>query len=123
MPSLRAWRDDLPKPVERYLVHLLAKNPVGRPLSAQDAASSLASLARQYYPGEESEHEEPAPHDPEEAVSKAREYTMPYPPSSPSIALFKDGKVVHFVERHMIEGQSAQMIAKNLIGAFETYCN
>jgi len=48
---------------------------------------------------------------------------MPYPPSSPSIALFKDGKVVHFVERHMIEGQSAQMIAKNLIGAFETYCN
>jgi serine/threonine protein kinase len=73
LPSLRAWREDLPKPVERYLVHLLAKNPVGRPLSAQDAAASLASLARQYYPGEEGEHDEPAQIDPEEAVSKARE--------------------------------------------------
>ena len=58
-----------------------------------------------------------------EAVNQVRKHLLPYPPSSPSIALFKDGKVVHFVERHMIEGQSAQMIAKNLMGAFETYCN
>jgi len=48
---------------------------------------------------------------------------LPYPPSSPSIALFKNGQLVHFIERHMIEGRSAQMIAENLIGAFEQYCN
>lgn len=58
-----------------------------------------------------------------EAVSKVREYTTPYPPSSPSIALFKDGKLVHMVERHNIEGYTAKMIADNLINAFETYCN
>ena len=58
-----------------------------------------------------------------EAVSKVREYTMPYPPSSPSIALFKDGKLVHMVERHNIEGYTAKMIADNLMNAFETYCN
>ena len=58
-----------------------------------------------------------------EAVQKVREYMMPYPPSSPSIALFKDGQLVHMIERHMIEGRSAQMIAENLIGAFNTYCN
>ena len=58
-----------------------------------------------------------------EAVQAVREHLMPYPPSSPSIALFKDGQVVHFIERHMIEGRSAQMIAQNLISAFETYCN
>src|SRR6187402_2756270 len=46
-----------------------------------------------------------------EAVDKAREYTLPYPPSSPSMALFKDGKLVHFVERHQIEGNSAATIA------------
>ena len=57
-----------------------------------------------------------------EAVNKVREHLLPYPPSSPSIALFKDGKLVHFIERHMIEGRSAQMIAHNLIGAFEQYC-
>ncbi len=57
------------------------------------------------------------------AVSKAREYLLPYPPSSPSIALFKDGKLVHMLERHHIEGRSAQMIADNLIAAFSTYCN
>ena len=48
---------------------------------------------------------------------------LPYPPSSPAIALFKDGKMVHYIERHNIEGRSAHMIAENLIGAFETYCN
>jgi putative YphP/YqiW family bacilliredoxin len=48
---------------------------------------------------------------------------MPYPPSSPAIALFKDGELVHMIERHMIEGRSAQMIADNLIGAFDTHCN
>ena len=58
-----------------------------------------------------------------EAVKKLREHLLPYPPSSPSIALFKDGQLVHFVERHMIEGRSAQMIAENLIGAFEQHCN
>lgn len=57
-----------------------------------------------------------------DAVAKVREHLLPYPPSSPSVALFKDGKLVHFIERHMIEGRSAQMIAQNLIAAFEEYC-
>jgi putative YphP/YqiW family bacilliredoxin len=56
------------------------------------------------------------------AVDKAREYFIPYPPSSPSVALFKDGKLVHFIERHNIEGRSAQAIAYNLVQAFEAYC-
>ena len=58
-----------------------------------------------------------------EAVQALRQHLMPYPPSSPAIALFKDGQLVHFIERHQIEGRSAQMIAHNLIGAFEQYCN
>ena len=58
-----------------------------------------------------------------DAVKKIRERLLPYPPSSPSIALFKDGQLVHFIERHNIEGRSAQMIAQNLMGAFEEYCN
>jgi putative YphP/YqiW family bacilliredoxin len=58
-----------------------------------------------------------------EAVQAIRQHLLPYPPSSPSIALFKDGQLVHFIERHMIEGRSAQMIAHNLIGAFEQHCN
>lgn len=57
-----------------------------------------------------------------EAVAKAREYTLPYPPSSPSIALFKDGELVHFVERHHIEGRNAQMIGQHLVEVFEEYC-
>jgi putative YphP/YqiW family bacilliredoxin len=57
-----------------------------------------------------------------EAVSKAREFTLPYPPSSPSIALFKDGELVHFVERHHIEGRNAQMIGQHLVEVFEEYC-
>ncbi|ULQ53890.1 BrxA/BrxB family bacilliredoxin [Flavihumibacter fluvii] len=57
-----------------------------------------------------------------DAVKKIREHLLPYPPSSPSIALFKDGQLVHFIERHQIEGRSAQMIAHNLIAAFEQYC-
>lgn len=57
-----------------------------------------------------------------EAVNKIREHLLPYPPSSPSIALFKDGKLVHFLERHNIEGASAQMISNNLVAAFEEYC-
>ncbi|EOR95460.1 : hypothetical protein [Arcticibacter svalbardensis MN12-7] len=57
-----------------------------------------------------------------EAVDKARAYMLPYPSSSPSLALFKDGKLVHMIERHQIEGRPAQMIADNLIGAFEQYC-
>jgi putative YphP/YqiW family bacilliredoxin len=57
-----------------------------------------------------------------EAVDTARNYMLPYPPSSPAMALFKDGKLVHMIERHQIEGRPAQMIADNLIGAFEQYC-
>jgi putative YphP/YqiW family bacilliredoxin len=58
-----------------------------------------------------------------DAVKAVREHLVPYPPSSPSIALFKDGQLVHFIERHNIEGRSAQMIAENLMGAFEQHCN
>jgi putative YphP/YqiW family bacilliredoxin len=57
-----------------------------------------------------------------EATAQARKYTLPYPPSSPSIALFKDGILVHFIERHHIEGRSAEMIAENLKAAFEEFC-
>ena len=59
----------------------------------------------------------------EEAVRKIREHLLPYPPSSPSIALFKNGQLVHFIERHQIEGRPAQVIAHNLINAFESHCN
>ena len=58
----------------------------------------------------------------QEAVAKAREYTLPYPPSSPSIALFKDGELVHFVERHHIEGRNAEMIGNHLLEVFNEYC-
>ena len=58
-----------------------------------------------------------------EAVQSLRQHLMPYPPSSPAIALFKNGSLVHFIERHQIEGRSAQMIANNLISAFEQHCN
>ena len=58
-----------------------------------------------------------------EAVRKLREHLLPYPPSSPAIALFKNGQLVHFIERHQIEGRPAQMIANNLINAFEQHCN
>ena len=57
-----------------------------------------------------------------EATAQARKYTLPYPPSSPCIALFKDGELVHFVERHHIEGRSAEMIAENLKAAYEEFC-
>ena len=57
-----------------------------------------------------------------DATSKAREYLLPYPPSSPAIALFKDGRLVHFLERHHIEGRSGLMIAENLKAAFNEYC-
>ena len=58
-----------------------------------------------------------------DAVKTLRQHLIPYPPSSPAIALFKNGELVHFIERHQIEGRSAQMIAQNLIGAFEQHCN
>ncbi|SRR5690554_4654420 len=58
----------------------------------------------------------------QEAVAQARKYMLPYPPSSPSIALFKDGKLVHFIERHHIEGRPAEMIAENLTSAFDEFC-
>jgi putative YphP/YqiW family bacilliredoxin len=57
-----------------------------------------------------------------EATAKAREVMLPYPPSSPSIALFKNGELVHFVERHHIEGRTAEMIAANLKAAYSQYC-
>ena len=58
-----------------------------------------------------------------DAIKTLRQHLLPYPPSSPAIALFKNGQLVHFIERHNIEGRSAQMIAENLIGAFDQYCN
>jgi putative YphP/YqiW family bacilliredoxin len=57
-----------------------------------------------------------------EAVRTLRQHLLPYPPSSPAIALFKNGKLVHFIERHQIEGRPAQVIARNLIDAFNQYC-
>lgn len=57
-----------------------------------------------------------------EATAQARKHFLPYPPSSPCIALFKDGKMVHFIERHHIEGRSPEMIADNLKMAFEQFC-
>ena len=57
-----------------------------------------------------------------EATKTAREYLLPYPPSSPAIALFKDGALVHMIERHHIEGRPAPLIAANLRAAFEEYC-
>ncbi len=58
----------------------------------------------------------------QDATAQARKHMLPYPPSSPSIALFKNGKMVHFVERHHIEGRPAQMIAENLTAAFDEFC-
>ncbi|MEF3306701.1 BrxA/BrxB family bacilliredoxin [Paenibacillus sp. GYB003] len=57
-----------------------------------------------------------------EATAKAREYFAPYPPSSPSIALMKDGELVHMIERHQIENRSADQIAADLTEAFDRYC-
>ena len=57
-----------------------------------------------------------------DATDKAREYMIPFPPSSPSIALFKDGELVHMLERHHIEGRPAELIAENLVDAFNEYC-
>lgn len=57
-----------------------------------------------------------------EATAKAREYFAPYPPSSPSIALMKNGELVHFIERHNIEDRSAEEIAADLTAAFDKYC-
>ena len=57
-----------------------------------------------------------------ESTDAARAKMIPFPPSSPSIALFKDGQLVHMLERHHIEGRSAEMIASNLAGAYEEFC-
>jgi len=57
-----------------------------------------------------------------DAVDQVRKYCLPYPPSSPSMALFKDGQLVHFVERHHIEGRPAEMIAENIVAAFNEFC-
>jgi len=58
-----------------------------------------------------------------EAVKQVRNHLLPFPPSSPSIALFKDGKLVSMIERHQIEGRPAQVIANHLISEFDKYCN
>lgn len=58
-----------------------------------------------------------------EAVNQVRQHTLPYPPSSPAIALFKDGQLVSMVERHQIEGRPAQVIAQHLISVFDEHCN
>ena len=57
-----------------------------------------------------------------EATNKAREYMIPFPPSSPSMALFKDGELVHMLERHHIEGRPAELIAENLMDAYNEHC-
>ncbi|MBT8325203.1 MAG: BrxA/BrxB family bacilliredoxin [Winogradskyella sp.] len=57
-----------------------------------------------------------------EATEKAREFMIPFPPSSPSMALFKDGELVHMLERHHIEGRPAELIAENLMDAYNEYC-
>jgi len=57
-----------------------------------------------------------------DAVNRARELMVPFPPSSPSMALFKDGELVHMLERHHIEGRPADLIAENLMDAYNEYC-
>jgi putative YphP/YqiW family bacilliredoxin len=57
-----------------------------------------------------------------DSVNKARELMLPFPPSSPCMALFKDGELVHMIERHHIEGRPADMLASNLMAAFEAHC-
>jgi len=57
-----------------------------------------------------------------EATDKAREFMIPFPPSSPCMALFKNGELVHMLERHHIEGRPAEMIAENLVDAYNTHC-
>ncbi|WP_340201357.1 BrxA/BrxB family bacilliredoxin [Ascidiimonas sp. W6] len=57
-----------------------------------------------------------------EATDKARAYMVPFPPSSPCIALFKDGELVHMLERHHIEGRPAELISDNLIDAYNEHC-
>lgn len=57
-----------------------------------------------------------------DAVAKAREFMLPYPPSSPSVALFKNGKLVHFIERMNIEGHSAEQVAEQLKKAYNEFC-
>jgi putative YphP/YqiW family bacilliredoxin len=58
-----------------------------------------------------------------EAVNQVRKHLLPYPPSSPAIALFKNGELVSIVERHQIEGRPAQVIAQHLISVFDEHCN
>jgi putative YphP/YqiW family bacilliredoxin len=57
-----------------------------------------------------------------EAVATARNHMVPFPPSSPSMALFKDGELVHMIERHHIEGRPAELIAENLMEAYNEHC-
>lgn len=58
-----------------------------------------------------------------DAVAKVRELVLPYPPSSPAMALFKNGELIHFIERHHIEGRNAKMIGEHLVEVFEQFCD
>jgi len=58
-----------------------------------------------------------------DATDAARAKMLPFPPSSPSLALFKDGELVHMIERHHIEGRTADLIAENLAGAYDEFCD
>ncbi|HZH69733.1 MAG TPA: BrxA/BrxB family bacilliredoxin [Flavobacteriaceae bacterium] len=58
-----------------------------------------------------------------DATDAARDKMVPFPPSSPSMALFKDGELVHMLERHHIEGRLAELIADNLADAYNDYCS
>lgn len=57
-----------------------------------------------------------------DATAKAREFLLPYPPSSPSIGIFKNGELVHFIERHHIEGRTAEVISNHLQEAYKSFC-
>ena len=57
-----------------------------------------------------------------DAVDQARQHMVPFPPSSPSMALFRDGELVHMLERHHIEGRPAEIIAENLMDAYNEFC-
>ena len=88
---------------------------------AAGAARPAVALALQHKPQPEKVFTVFAGQD-KEATAKAREFFVGYPPSSPSIALIKDGEVVDFVHRHDIEGKSAEQIAERLASAFNTHC-
>jgi len=113
-----------PEEVDRFLqdqegTALLVVNSVCGCAAANARPGALASLTNEIKPDHTATvfagvHRE--------ATERAREHMLPYPASSPSIALFKNGKIIHMLERHHIEGRSAQLIAENLKMAYDAYC-